>query len=173
MIRLAAGIDAAAVRAGLERSRMADAGLRFLTVEEMIGQEQAFWQYQTSIGQIFGLGVILGFVVGVVICYQVLSSDIRDHLAEYATLKAVGYGNTYLMKVVCRQAIWLALLGFAPGTLFAGAVYWMLRTQTGLPMQLAPWTVGLVLILTLVMCLISAYLAIRKLFEADPAELFR
>ena len=152
---------------------MADARLRILTVAEMIGQEQAFWQIHTPIGQIFWLGVILGFIVGMVICYQVLSSDIRDHLAEYATLKAIGYGNTYLVKVVCRQAVWLALLGFAPATLFAAFVYSKLSGWTGLPMQMAPHTVGLVLVLTLVMCLSSAYLAIRKLFQADPAELFR
>jgi putative ABC transport system permease protein len=107
-----------------------------------------------------------------VICYQVLSSDIRDHLAEYATLKAIGYGNTYLVKVVCRQALWLALLGFIPATLFAAFVYSKLSAWTGLPMQMAPHTVGLVLLLTMVMCLSSAYLAIRKLFQADPAELF-
>ena len=152
---------------------MADGRLLILTIGEMIGQEQAFWQNHTPIGQIFRLGVILGFVVGLVICYQVLSSDIRDHLAEYATLKAIGYDNTFLVQVVCRQALWLALLGFASGTLFAGAVYAYLRTWTGLPMQMDPSTVGCVLILTLVMCLSSAYFAIRKLLEADPAELFR
>ena len=114
VIRLAEGADVARVRAGLEQSSMASARLRILTVAEMIGRERAFWQIHTPIGQIFWLGVILGFIVGMVICYQVLSSDIRDHLAEYATLKAIGYGNTYLVKVVCRQAVWLALLGFAP-----------------------------------------------------------
>ena len=172
VIRLAQGADVARVRAGLEHSSMADGRLRILTVGEMIGRERAFWQIHTPIGQIFWLGVILGFIVGMVICYQVLSSDIRDHLAEYATLKAIGYGNTYLVKVVCRQAVWLGLLGFLPATLFAGLVYWKLSAWTGLPMQMAPHTVGLVLILTLVMCLSSAYLAIRKLFQADPAELF-
>jgi putative ABC transport system permease protein len=172
VIRLVEGADAMEVRAGLERSQLADAGLRFLTVKEMIGQEQAFWQIHTPIGQIFWLGVILGFIVGMVICYQVLSSDIRDHLAEYATLKAIGYGDRYLVNVVCRQALWLALLGFVPATLCAEFVYSRLSGWTGLPMEMAPNTVGLVLILTLAMCLSSAYFAIRKLFQADPAELF-
>jgi putative ABC transport system permease protein len=172
VIRLAEVADVTKVRAGLERSLMADARLRVLTVGEMIDRERAFWQIHTPIGQIFWLGVILGFIVGIVICYQVLSSDIRDHLAEYATLKAMGYGNTYLVKVVCRQALWLALLGFVPATLLAGFIYHKLSAWTGLPMQMASRTVGLVLILTLMMCLSSAYLAIRKLFQADPAELF-
>lgn len=173
LIRLDAAADATAVRDGLERGPLDEAGLRIVTVEELIDRERAFWRDHTPIGQIFGLGVLLGFVVGVVICYQVLSSDIRDHLAEYATLKAIGYGDLYLMKVVCRQALWLAMLAFAPATLFAGFVYSTLGARTGLPLRMDPRTIALVLVLTVVMCLGSAYFAIRKLFRADPAELFR
>jgi putative ABC transport system permease protein len=139
----------------------------------MIAGERAFWLSHTPVGTVFWLGVILGYVVGLVVCFQVLSSDIRDHLPEYATLKAIGYGNLHLAGVVCRQAIWLALLGFVPGTLLALWVYDSLRRQTGLPMQMANETIGLVLVLTLAMCLTAACLAIRKLFAADPAELFR
>jgi putative ABC transport system permease protein len=94
-------------------------------------------------------------------------------MAEYATLKAIGYTNPFLVKVVCQQALWLALLGFVPGALFSRLIYTILRDQTGLPMRMATATVGLVLALTLAMCLSAAYFAIRKLFEADPAELFR
>jgi putative ABC transport system permease protein len=173
VIRLDTTADAAVVRSVLEQT-LGDAGrLRILTLDELIAREQSFWRIHTPIGPIFGLGVVLGFVVGVVICYQVLSSDIRNHMAEYATLKAIGYTNPFLVKVVCQQALWLALLGFVPGALFSRLIYTILRDQTGLPMRMATATVGLVLALTLAMCLSAAYFAIRKLFEADPAELFR
>ena len=173
VIRLDRSEDAPEVRTALQRTLGADAGLRVLTVDELMERERRFWQLHTPIGRIFGLGVILGYVVGLVICYQVLSSGIRDLLAEYATLKAIGYGNAFLVKVVFRQAIWLALMGFGVGSGFAWGVYQILGKQTGLPMHLAPKTIGQVLLLTLAMCLTSAYFAIRKLFEADPAGLFR
>jgi putative ABC transport system permease protein len=173
VIRLARAEDAPLVRSQLQRSLGPAGHLRVLTVDELIAREQAFWESHTPIGPIFSLGVVLGFVVGVVICYQVLSSGIRDHLPEYATLKALGYGNAYLVKLVFRQALWLALLGFVPGLVFAWGVYGTLGNQTGLPMQLTLDTIEWVLVLTLAMCSSSAYLAIRKLFEADPAGLFR
>ncbi len=174
VIRLKDGTDERAVRDRLTKELKAEViGVRILTPAEMIEREQSFWQEHTPVGPIFKLGVFLGFVVGVVICYQVLSSDIRDHLAEYATLKAIGYPNPYLVKVVCGQALWLGLLGFGPGVVVTHYLYSWLRTVTGLPMQLTLERLGWVLLLTLTMCLCSAYLAIRKLFKADPAELFR
>jgi putative ABC transport system permease protein len=173
VIRLDEGADASIVRAKLEAGLAQDVRLRFLTLDEMIAKERAFWDSHTPVSWIFWMGVMLGFIVGVVICFQVLSSDIRDHLPEYATLKAIGYGNTYLVKVVCRQAAWLAVLGFLPGTLLAWLVYVKLRAQTGLPMQMAAVTIAEVFALTLAMCLSAACFAIRKLFKADPVELFR
>jgi putative ABC transport system permease protein len=187
LIRLDEGVDPEEARARLTEALKADAvHIRLLTVGQMIGderwfprfwrvlgEEQSFWLDHTPVGLIFVLGVVLGFVVGVVICFQVLSSDIRDHLSEYATLKAIGYGNRYLIKVVFRQASWLAVLGFLPSVACANGLYAVLRWVVGLPMHLKPETVLVVFALTVLMCLSSAYLAIRKLFKADPAELFR
>jgi putative ABC transport system permease protein len=174
VIRLVEGADPEAARKRLADFLKADeVGIRILTPGRMIVEEQMFWKEHTPVGLIFLLGVVLGFVVGVVICFQVLSSDIRDHLSEYATLKAIGYGNSFLVKVVFRQAFWLSVLGFLPSVACANGLYWILRIAVGLPMRLTNQTVLLVFALTVLMCLISAYLAIRKLFKADPAELFR
>ncbi len=174
LIRLAEGVDPEPTRNRLERELGAEAvGVRVLAPGRMIDAERWFWLQHTPVGWIFLLGVALGFVVGVVICFQVLSSDIRDHLAEYATLKAIGYGNSYLVKVVVLQASLLAVLGFLPSLAAADALYRLLRGMVGLPMRLDGLTVLAVFALTLLMCLSSAYLAIRKLFRADPAELFR
>ena len=174
VIRLVDRADPEAARDRLSKLLNAEAvGVRILTPGRMIGDEQAFWKEHTPVGWIFLLGVVLGFVVGVVICFQVLSSDIRDHLSEYATLKAIGYGNSYLVKVVVRQASLLAVLGFLPSVACADGLYAVLRWAVGLPMKLDGTTVLLVFGLTMLMCLSSAYLAIRKLFKADPAELFR
>jgi len=147
--------------------------VRILTRDELIDREQGFWKHHTPIGPIFILGTGLGFVVGVVICYQILSSDIRDHMAEYATLKAMGYRNVYLIRLVFSQAVWLAFFSLIPGVLFSLCLYNWLSWWTGLPMLMHFKTVVWVGGLTLLMCLLSAYLAIRQLFRMDPAELFR
>ena len=144
-----------------------------MTLPDLRCKEQSFWLRHTPIGAIFILGMVLGFVVGVVICFQILASEIRDHLGEYATLKAMGYRDPFLWAVIFRQAIWLAIMGFLPGLVFSAALYRLLESATGLPLKMQPGWVLVVLLLTLVMCIVSAQLAVRKLFSVDPAELFR
>ena len=65
--------------------------------------EKSYWQNSTSIGFVFTLGTIMGFIVGTVIVYQILYTDVSDHLAEYATLKAMGYKSTFLFSVVIQE----------------------------------------------------------------------
>jgi putative ABC transport system permease protein len=111
-------------------------------------------------------------VVGMVICYQVLSSDVADHLAEYATLKAIGYPNRYLGMVVLQEALLLAVAGFVPGLACSWLLYQLLSALTDLPMELTWFRIGFVLFLTIVMCAASGLLALRKALEVDPAEVF-
>jgi putative ABC transport system permease protein len=118
------------------------------------------------------MGAVMGFVVGVIICYQIIYSDIADHMAEFATLKAMGYSNTYFVRVVIQQALYLSILGFIPGVLISLGLYYVLAETTGLLMILNFRRALLVLVLTMTMCVVSGLLAMRKLVAADPAELF-
>lgn len=143
-----------------------------ITRQQFIEREIDFWARNTPIGIIFMIGTVIGFVVGVIICYQILANDITDHMGEFATLKAMGYGNAYFFSLVIRQAIYLATLGFLPG-LFA--TYWLFQFNvsfTGLLMRLSPERILVVLLATLLMCVLSGLLALRKLLNADPASLF-
>jgi putative ABC transport system permease protein len=115
---------------------------------------------------------MIGFGVGAIIVSQILFSDVSDHLPEYATLKAIGYGNLYLYGVVLSQAIILAVLGYLPGLLAALALYRATAKATMLPMTLAPSIAALVLALTVSMCSLAGFLALRKLQRADPADIF-
>jgi putative ABC transport system permease protein len=142
------------------------------TRQEFIDQELAFWQHSTPIGFIFGLGTVMGFIVGVVICYQILYADIDDHMAEFATLKAMGYPKSYFVSVVLQESLWLSVFGFAPGIVVAGILYAALGWSTGLLLDLTAGRVLGVLLLTLAMCTVSGCLALRRVFQADPAELF-
>jgi len=139
---------------------------------EFMEFEKGYWQKNTSIGFIFTLGVGMGFIVGIVIVYQVLSTDVNAHMAEYATFKAMGYGNRYLLGVVFEEAFLLAVMGFFPGVIGALGLYTLARNGTGLPILMTVSRGILVLVMTMVMCMISGAIATRKLQSADPADIF-
>jgi putative ABC transport system permease protein len=145
---------------------------RIMTMEGFINFERVYWQRGTSIGFIFTLGTVMGFIVGIVIVYQILYTDVSDHMAEYATLKAMGYSNFYLSKVVIQEAIVLSVLGFIPGFLVGNGLYALTRNATRLPIEMTIERVIQVFILTLVMCTISGAISLRKVQSADPAEMF-
>jgi putative ABC transport system permease protein len=143
-----------------------------LTREQFIKREIRFWASNTPIGVIFNIGVVMGFVVGVIICYQILANDIGEHLGEFATLKAMGYTNPYFVGLVIRQAIYIGILGFLPGLVFSWFLFQFNSRFTGLLMLLNSERILLVLLATLAMCIVSGILALRKLLAADPASLF-
>ena len=143
-----------------------------LTRADVLGGEIRHWVWETSIGLIFQLGVIVAMVVGTAIVYQVLSSDVTNHLPEYATLKAIGYSGGYLASVVLQQALVLAVLGFVPGLAISAALYALTRTAARIPMDLTLTRVFFVLGLSILMCTISGLGALRKVRSADPADLF-
>ena len=143
-----------------------------MTHDEFVAAEKEFWDKNHPAGTIFNFGVVMGFVVGVVIVYQVLFADVNDHLAEYATLKAMGYPDKSLLVVVFQEAIILAVLGFIPGLGFSVGMYGLLEALTQMPLTMATDVALRVFFLTLVMCSASGAIAIRKLQSADPAEVF-
>jgi putative ABC transport system permease protein len=121
---------------------------------------------------VFGFGVVMGLVVGMIIVYQILFADIADHLKEYATLKAMGYTNGYLAGVVLMEATILGVAGFVPGIAICDRLFVLTKEATMLPMAVDPVRAVEVLGLTLVMCWGSALIAMRKLRAADPADVF-
>jgi putative ABC transport system permease protein len=170
-VKLQPGTDPEAAKAALQ-AKFPEGDVLVLTRAEMVSREKQFWWTNTPIGFAFGAGVVLGFVVGVVICYQILASDVADHLPEYATLKAVGYTNRYLSWVVVQESLILAAAGFVPGMLVTYGTYLLLTEITGLPMLLTPGRFALVLGLTVVMCVASGSLAVNKVKKVDPADVF-
>jgi putative ABC transport system permease protein len=171
LVRLDPGADRSAVQASI-RNTFPEGDLDVLTIDELTERERRFWLDNTPIGFVFGLGMALSFIIGMVICYEILSSDVADHIAEYATLKAIGYPNRYLATVVLQQALFMAISGFLPGVAIAWMIYRFLSYLTSLPMWMTPARIAFVLGLTMLMCAGSALLAVRKALELDPAEVF-
>ena len=170
LVRLRPGSDAAAVARRLQAQLPSD--VTVLTKEGFIAFEQNYWRTSTSIGFIFSLGAAMGFVVGCVIVYQVLYSDVSDHLPEYATLMAMGYRLTSLLGVVAREGLLLAAFGYLPAYAAGQGLYWLVRSATQLPVAMNSARALTVLTMILVMCMASAALAMRRLADADPAEIF-
>lgn len=146
--------------------------VRVFTHAEFVTFEENYWKSSSPIGFIFGLGTAMAFAVGVVIVYQVLSTDVNAHLKEYATFKAMGYSNFYLLTVVFEEAIILAFLGFIPGVILPLGLYTLAANATSLPIYMTLARAILVLTLTLIMCGLSGAIATRKLQSADPADMF-
>ena len=170
LIRLRAGADADAVVERLKRDLPDDVSL--LTKARFIAFEQNYWKSSTSIGFIFTLGAAMGFVVGCVIVYQILYSDVSDHLPEYATLMAMGYRLPTLLGVVAREGMLLAVFGYLPAYAAGQGLYLLVRNATQLPVSMNLTRALTVFIMILVMCMGSATLAMRRLGDADPAEIF-
>jgi putative ABC transport system permease protein len=170
LIRLRAGADADEVVERLKRDLPDDVNV--LTKTGFIAFEQNYWRSSTSIGFIFTLGAAMGFVVGCVIVYQILYSDVSDHLPEYATLMAMGYRLPTLLGVVAREGILLAVFGYLPAYAAGQGLYLLVRNATQLPVSMNLTRALTVFIMILVMCMGSATLAMRRLGDADPAEIF-
>lgn len=173
MVKLKPGTDAEKVlrdmRAQLQEQNK---DVQVLSKAEFIEFEMDYWRNSTAIGFIFSLGTAMGFIVGTVIVYQILYTDVSDHLPEYATLKAMGYTNFYLLSVVFQESLLLSGLGYIPGFALCIGLYSLTRDATSLPVAMTTERAILVFILTVLMCVISGAIAVRKVQDADPADIF-
>jgi putative ABC transport system permease protein len=170
LINLKPGTDVEKVRFQLEKTLPKD--VLVLTTEGFAQIEKAYWESGTAIGFIFGLGVAVGFIVGIVIVYQILYSDVSEHLPEYATLKAMGYTDGFLLRVLLQEALILAVLGYIPSFFLSVGLYYVASSATLLPIAMTVDRAIRVFVLTLVMCSFSGAIAMRKLSSADPADIF-
>lgn len=172
LIQLEPGYDPHALATILREQLPKD--VKVFTKQELIQRDRDYWINSTSIGFIFSLGVAVAGVVGVVIVYQILYTDITDHMKQYATLKAIGYSNQFLCGVVLQEALILSGLGYGPG-LFLSWIFYQLTVQaTGgtLPVSMTLPRMGFVLALAIVMCSISGLISLQRVIQADPADVF-
>jgi putative ABC transport system permease protein len=170
VVKLEPGANLEATRQAIEAVLPREVAV--LTKDAFLATEKHYWQTSTPIGFIFQFGLWMGFIVGAVICYQIISTDVSDHLAEFATLKAIGYHDGYLNLTVLRETWWLAVFGFIPGIVLSWLLYRLLDWLVGLPMFMTPLRILLIFCLAVAMCLFSGLLALRKVKSADPAEVF-
>ncbi|MBM4072457.1 MAG: FtsX-like permease family protein [Planctomycetes bacterium] len=171
VVQVAKDTDVHAVRQNLSRSLPAD--VKVLTKQELVNMEIRYWEENTAIVLIFTLGTVVGFFIGIVICYQILYSNVSHYLPQFATLKAMGFTSRYLVGIVMQQSIFLAGLAFLPALAAAQGLFWIVGGLTGLLMLLTPWRIAFILVLAVAMCAVSGIIAVRRVMHTDPAEVFK
>lgn len=171
LLRVATGADRKAVAAGV-RSLLGPHTAKVATMEEAMATAAKVQLQDRPTGIIFGFGALIGVIVGIVITYQVLATDVADHLKEYATFKAMGYPHRFFVSVILEEALVLGVIGFVPGILLAQLFYDALVRSANVPLFMTTERAVVVFVGTLVACSVSGMLAIRRLEAADPADLF-
>ena len=170
LIKVAADAEIEKIQAELQHILPDDVAV--YTVEQFIALETIYWVDINAIGDVFYLGVLLGFGIGVLICYQILYSDIMLHLKQFATLKALGFTNGFLFRVILQQALFLSIFGFTCGFIISNFLYKFLEKQMEAAVPMKEEIVVSLLILTVFMCIAAGVIAARKALMTDPAELF-
>ena len=148
-------------------------GLIIITKDEFIAREKLYWYENSPVGFIFTVVAIIGLIFGAIIVYQILFTQISDYLSVYATFKAIGYSNNYLMMTVIQEALVMSILGFFPGYLISIYMYNFLQNATRLPMIMNLDRMLTVMFSIVVMCILAALASMTKLRDADPADLFK
>lgn len=171
IVQVAKDADVHAVRRNLTKALPAD--VKVLTKQELVNMEIRYWEDNTAIVLIFTLGTVVGFFIGIVICYQILYSNVSHYLPQFATLKAMGFTSRYLVGIVMQQAVFLAGLAYFPALAAAQGLFWIVGSLTGLLMFLTPWRMAFILVLAVTMCAVSGIIAVRRVMQADPAEVFK
>lgn len=171
LLRLRSGVDVDTVVERL-KGLISDPSLRIRSYAEAGQEELVYQQTKRPTGIIFGFGVLIGVLVGLVIVYQILSSDVADHLREYATFKAMGYGPRFFTGIVLEEALILGLLGFFPGIAVGGTILTVMGKVTTLPLAMTASMGITVFTGTVVFSALSGIIATRRLVAADPADLF-
>jgi putative ABC transport system permease protein len=146
--------------------------LRVMTLQDFMELEKDYWSKATPIGFIFNTLAVISFIFGGIIVYQIIYTQISDYLHVYATLKAIGYANHYLMMTVIQEAFIMSILGYTPGFGISLKLYSFVKEATRLPLAMSLSRGLIVLFLTFAMCSIAGMLAVNKIRSADPADLF-
>jgi putative ABC transport system permease protein len=168
LVRVAPNAHLASVRSRLRLS-LADAEV--LTSAEFRRRSASFWLFGTGAGAALFAGALLGVIIGSIIVAQTLYASTKDHINEFATLRAIGSSGRYIHKVIIWQALISAVVGFC---IAAGIGYLVVRmtAESALPVVMTPGLTAGLFVLTVVMCVLSAIAAIVQVTRIDPAMVF-
>ncbi len=170
VIKLENGSDADSVAKRL--SDILPNDVKAMTKKQFISAEKDYWAVRTPIGFVIGASMAVAIFVGAVIVYQILYTDVSDHIPEYATLKAIGFDDSFFISIILQESLILSVLGFIPGVCLSALLYKLTRDIANMPTYMNIWDMMIVFGLSLAMCMVAGLLATRKLRRANPADIF-
>jgi putative ABC transport system permease protein len=169
LLHVAPNADIDSVRKGLLATL---SKVEVLTPDEFRNRSRTFWLFGTGAGAALFAGALLGAIVGTVIVAQTLYSSTKDHLNEFATLRAIGSSNTYIHKIIVCQALLSAVIGFALAATI-GLIVVEMTAETALPIVMTPELTAGLFLLTVFMCIASSIAAVVQVIRIEPARVFR
>ena len=170
LVRLKEHVEPEAVAEELEELLGSEA--RVMSYDALVDSEEEYLLTTEPLDFIFGMGAVVGFFIGFVVVYQILYSEVANHLPHYATLKAMGFHQSFLLRLVLSQAVVFSIIGFIPGFLLALGIYALATDAIQMPVLMTIDRALLVFLTTLAMCGLSGLIAIRRLASAQPADVF-
>ena len=170
LLKVAAGHSPKNVAQALSARLLDDVVI--LTPAALKAEIHGFWTRNQPVGGVFGIGLTVGFVIGLIVCYQVLFTDVVDQLPQFSTLKAMGYPGSFLIRLAWHQGLIMAVCALGVGLPIGGLAFWALEDLTGLVFRMTTFRMACVAVATVLMCGVAGRLAIRKALAADPAEVF-
>lgn len=170
LVHVQPGYDARDVARRIEAATGAE--VKAMTMEDFIALSRSRIAEESPVSIVFTFGSIVGLFVGAIIVIQVLSSDVQDHLGEYATFKAMGFTNRHLLGIVYEQSTILTFFGFLPALGLSYLLYWIVGMAVSMNMTMTVDRIAFVFALTVVMCAVSGTIAMRRIYRADPADVF-
>ncbi len=169
LVKAAPGADLAQVRREI-LSGVKD--VEVFTNSQFSRMTQIYWMFTTGAGVAVLLAALLGLVVGFVVVAQTIYATTMDHIREFGTLKAMGAPNSYVYKVIIKQAAISAVIGYVFGMMIS--VFVVRASQHGGAAILLPLPMAAgMFFLTLFMCVGAAMVSINKVTRIDPAMVFR
>jgi putative ABC transport system permease protein len=169
-IQLKPGIEPE--QAAAELRKLVSSDVQIFTRSALETSEVAYWTTRTSVGLVFGSGLIISFIVGIMVVYQTLATQVSRQLRQFASLKAIGYANRSLDGTVVTMSLLIVVVAFIPATAAALGLYSVIREETLLPVAMTSIRLGAVFAATVAMASFSALLSLGGLRRADPAEMF-
>lgn len=170
VLRLRPGADVDAVRRKIAQANLDD--VTIWTRKDLLEREVAYTITAAPIGLLFGFGVIAGLIVGTMVCYQILFNEITDHISQFATLRAMGYSDGFIRRIILEQSGLLSFAGFVAGIVAAVGIYFYIQHETALLMRITLARCAFGFLLTVGMCVAGGLLAMRRVTIADPADLY-
>lgn len=170
VVRLAAGADPKEVKAAIQK-KIGTRAKVFLK-GEFIANEKSYYAHETPVGYIFQLGIVVGILVGIVFISQALHGIVQDNIKEYATLRAMGYQQSFFVMLVASISLAISSIAYVPSALASWGIYAIASSATHLPLQMKPGDMFSIFCIVVVMGIVATLLAIRKLQTADPVDLF-